>query len=143
MQDAVYADAVTGLELRFRPAESWEQAAMTKHVMEMPLPDGRVLWGEIDENMGTSRDVGRLFLGCARPGPEDAPLDDAVAEDCQVWEGVVYALVDGKVDYTPMFDEPAPQSLILSDVGRKLRYAVFSAPGEEPWDQFTFKSCSK
>lgn len=140
---ALYADTAAGAELRFRAAQPWEQVGMTKHVMDLALPDGRVLWGSVTENMGTSRDVGHLFSGCTRPGPDDAPLDEAQIEACEVWSGVVYALQDGVVAPLPYAEEKAPESLILTDIGRQLRYEIMDSPGDEPWDQFRLSGCAE
>lgn len=140
---ALYTDTATQTELRIRTPASWEQDGMTVYAIELALRDGRVLWGGIGQNMGTSRDVGRLYAGCDRPGPEDAPLSEEAAAECLVWEGVVYGLQDGVVDALPQAADRAPESLILSDIGRKLRYAVFSSPGEEPWDQFRLTGCAE
>lgn len=140
---ALYADTATGVELRLRPPAPWEGSGGTIYSIELGLHDGRVLWGRIGQNLGTSRDVGQLYAGCDRPGPEDAPLSEAAAEECRAWEGVVYALQDGVVAALPGPQEKAPESLILTDLGRKLRYAVFSSPGEEPWDQFRLHGCAE
>lgn len=143
MSLALYTEPMLGAELRFHAAAPWEQSGMVKHVMELALPDGRILWGEIGENMGISRDEGRLYWGCDRPGPDDAPLDEAQIAECQVWSGVVYALQGGKADFTPPPDGKAPESLILSDIGRQLRYAVMDGPEGEIWDQFTLSGCAE
>lgn len=110
MSLALYTEPMLGAELRFHAAAPWEQSGMVKHVMELALPDGRILWGEIGENMGISRDEGRLYWGCDRPGPDDAPLDEARIAECQVWSGVVYALQGGKADFTPPPDSKAPKA---------------------------------
>jgi hypothetical protein len=36
-----------------------------------------------------------------------------------------------------------PDRLLLTDLGRKIRYSMVSSPGEEPWDVFDFKRCTK
>ncbi|GAB1479635.1 hypothetical protein MASR2M74_22000 [Paracoccaceae bacterium] len=140
---ALYTDTATGAELRFRAAQPWEQVGMTKHVMDLALPDGRVLWGSVTENMGTSRDTGHLFSGCNRPGPDDAPLSVAQIKACRVWSGVVYALQDGAVTLLPYAGDTAPESLILTDLGRQLRYEIMDSPGDEPWDQFRLSGCAE
>ena len=140
---ALYADTATGTELRIRTPAPWEGSGGTIYSIELGLRDGRVLWGRIGQNLGTSRDVGQLYSGCDRPGPDDGPLSEEAAEECRAWEGVVYALQDGVVAGLPGPEEKAPESLILTDLGRKLRYAVFSSPGEEPWDQFRLHGCAE
>ncbi len=140
---ALYADTATRTELRIRTPASWEGSGSTTYAIELALNDGRVLWGRIGQNMGTSRDTGQLFFGCDRPGPDDMPLSEEAAAECLAWEGVVYALQDGTVSPLPQSEDKAPESLILTDLGRKLRYAVFDGPGEDPWDQFRLHGCAE
>jgi len=141
MTNAVYTDGELGFELRFRRGDPWELYGMITSVMELRMPDGRELWGYIHANMGTSRDEGSLFIGCDRPGPDDANLTSEEIEACRVWNNNVYALVDGKAVFVPNEGEDAPPSLLLADIGRTLRYTVLTSPGEEPWDQFFLKGC--
>lgn len=144
LEKAVYGEPQAGWELRFRKGESWEMGGMTESVFELVKADGAVLWGEIAGNMGTSRDVGRAFFGCKRPGMDDPDLTEAEYAACRQWEGVVYSLNKGEPGYMPYQDANAPERVLMTDVGRKLRYSdVVSSPGEEPWDVFTFKSCAK
>lgn len=143
MSLAIYTEAESGAELRFRAAAPWEMTGMVTHVFDLALHDGRVLWGEIGQNMGTSRDEGRLYVGCARPGAADAPLDDTQAADCRVWDGVVYALQDGRIAPLPDPDATAPPALVLSDIGRQLRYAAMDGSGPDLWDQFDLTACAE
>lgn len=143
LEKAIYTEPQAGWELRFRPGQPWEMRGMTESIMELAGKDGMVLWGEIASNMGTSRDVGRLFHGCTRPGAEDDDLTEEQYAACQQWEGVVYALNQGEPSYMPGEGANAPERILMTDLGRKLRYAVVGGPGEEPWDVFDFKSCGK
>lgn len=141
MTDAVYTDGELGYELRFRKSEPWELWGMRTSVYELTLPDGRQLWGDVHTNMGTSRDIGTLHYGCDRPGPEDPDLTDEQLEACRIWHNNIYAIVGGKLAFVPNEGEPAPESLVLADLGRTLRYSVLTNPGDEPWDQFFLKGC--
>jgi len=143
LEQAIYSEPQAGWELRFRHGQPWEMRGMTESIMELVAKDGTVLWGEIASNMGTSRDVGRLFRGCNRPGAEDDDLTDEQYADCRQWEGVVYSLNKGEPGYMPGEGANAPERILMTDIGRKLRYSVVSGPGEEPWDVFDFKSCAK
>lgn len=143
MEKAIYTEPQAGWELRFREGQPWEMGGMTESIMELASKDGMVLWGQIASNMGTSRDVGRLFLGCDRPGPEDDDLTEEQYADCLQWEGVVYSLNKGEPGYMPGEGANAPERILMTDIGRKLRYAVANGPGDEPWDVFDFKSCAK
>ncbi len=145
MERAIYTERDNGYELRFRPAESWELYGMMKAVYELHFPDGEtVLWGYYAGNMGTSRDEGFLFSpDCRRPGPEDPGSSEDELAGCQVWNNVVYELKDGDVDFMPLYDEPAVERLLMTDLGRVVRYSLFVlGPGDEPWDVFTFKECA-
>lgn len=144
LEKAIYGEPQAGWELRFRKGESWEMRGMTESVFELVKADGTVVWGEIASNMGTSRDVGRAYFGCARPGRDDEDLTEAQYDACRLWEGVVYSLNGGEPGFMPYQEHNAPERLLMTDVGRKLRYSdVVSGPGGEPWDVFAFKSCAK
>jgi hypothetical protein len=111
---------------------------------ELVAPDGRKLWGNISSNMGTSRDVGRIYHGCPSPAADADLLTDEEYDACQQWEGVVYALNKGEPDLMPSEGEKAPERILMTDLGRKIRYSdVVTGPGEEPWDVFDFKRCVK
>lgn len=138
---AIYAHEETGFRVSFRPLQSWEETGMTLAIFDVELQDGRNLWGVISSNMGTSRDLGQIYEGCPPPGPEDAPSDEVLAA-CLVWEGVVYSVEDNQIGAFPVEGETAPQSLLFTDLGRKLRYAIFDSPGDEPWDQLWLTACA-
>ncbi len=144
LQHAVYVDPENGFELQFRPGKPWEYIGMTDAIMELVTPGGDRLWGSIASNMGTSRDVGRLYFGCPSPSAEGPGLTDEEEAGCLQWEGVVYSLNDGEPGFVPNEDEPAPERLLLSDFGRQIRYSdVVDGPGEEPWDVLDFKRCTR
>ena len=144
IEKAVYSEPQAGWELRFREGKPWEMTGMTTSIMELVRKDGAVLWGEISGNMGTSRDVGRLFFGCTRPGAEDDDLTEEQYAACKQWEGVTYSLNKGEPGYMPGEGANAPERILMTDIGRKLRYSdVVSNPGDEPWDVFDFKACEK
>lgn len=137
-----YAQAESDYILMIRNPAPWESTGMTSSVIELRMPDGTELWGEISGNMGTSRDEGRLYHGCERPSMDGPGSTDEELEACRVWEGVVYALGDRSADYMPFSDEPTPDAVLLSDLGRQIRYGgPVSSPGDEPWDVFTLSGC--
>lgn len=144
LERAVYAEKQSGYELHFRPIKPWESVGMVETVFDLVMPDGRKLWGEISGNMGTSRDVGQLYFGCPAPAADDEYVSEEVYEDCRQWEGVVYAIDKGEPGFLPFFDAPAPERLLLTDLGRKIRYSgLVDTVGDEPWDVFDFKRCAK
>lgn len=144
VENAIYSEPQAGWELRFRPAQPWESVGMTGNIMELVRKDGTVLWGQISSNMGTSRDVGQLYHGCNRPGADDEDLTEEQYAACRQWEGVVYSLNTGEPGYMTAEGGKAPERILMTDIGRKLRYSeLVSGPGGEPWDVFDFKSCGK
>lgn len=142
MSLAIYTEPQSGFEVRFRVAQPWEQVGQVDHMIELGLPDGRVLWGQIAQNMGVSRTVGTLYLGCP-PHSQDGPTPDEQLEGCRAWQGVVYALKDGRIAPVPFAEEEAPPSLILADFGRQLRYSVMDGPEIEIWDQLDVTGCAE
>jgi hypothetical protein len=143
LENAVYAERENGFELHFRKGDPWEMGGMVEAVFDLVMPDGRKLWGNIASNMGTSRDVGRLYFGCPSPTADGPDPTDAEYEACRQWEGVVYAINKGEPDMMASDTGLAPERLLLTDLGRKIRYSMVDGPGEEPWDVFDFKHCTK
>jgi hypothetical protein len=144
LQHAVYAERDNGFEIRFRKGESWEYPGMTDAVIDMFTPGGERLWGNIQSNMGTSRHVGHLFHGCPSPTADGDNLTEDEYEGCLQWEGVVYAINKGEPGFLPFQDEPAPERILFTDIGRQIRYSeLVDGPGDEPWDVFDFKRCKK
>jgi hypothetical protein len=141
LEDAVYAERQNGYELNFRKGKPWEMSGMTEAVFDLVMPDGRRLWGTIASNMGTSRDVGRLFWGCPPPSADGPDPTEEEYETCKQWEGLVYAINKGEPQLMASDQGLAPERLLLTDLGRKIRYSMVSSPGEEPWDVFDFKRC--
>lgn len=143
LKHAVYAERENGFELRFHPGKPWEMGGMTESVFDLVMSDGRKLWGNIASNMGTSRDVGRVYHGCPSPTADGDILTDEEHDACRQWEGVVYSLIGGEPGFVPYQDDPAPERLLLTDLGRKIRYSMVDGPGQEPWDVFDFKRCTQ
>lgn len=143
LEKAVYSERENGFELHFRKGKPWEMYGMTDAVFDLVMPDGRRLWGQISSNMGTSRDVGVLFWGCPRPSADGPDPTEAEYDACKQWEGLVYAINKGEPELLASDTGLAPERLLLTDLGRKIRYSMVSGPGEEPWDVFDFKRCAK
>ena len=141
LEQAIYTEDQNGYELRFRPLTSQESVGMVTHAFDLVFPGGDpVLAGKISTNMGISRDEGLIEQGC---GLADSIADEK-GEDpaCTIWRGVIYALGDHAAGPVPFPQEEAPPTLLLSDLGRQVRYrGPVSSPGEEPWDVFTLARC--
>lgn len=144
IERAIYAERDNGYELRFREGRPWEYPGMTGNVFELVMPDGRELWGRFHSNMGTSRDEGSIFFGCSPPTDEDYDdMTEAEIAACRVWNGVVYGMADGEPGFVPSEGEAAPPGLLLTDLGRVVRYSgLVEGPGDEPWDYFELTGCA-
>lgn len=142
LEQAVYTEPRNGFELRFAMGEPWDMGGMTESIFELAFPDGKTAWGYIASNMGTSRDTGYIFHGCNRPGPDDGNLSEEQFAECLVWQGLTYSLNSGEPGFMPSEGANAPERILMTDLGRKIRYSLVDGPGREPWDVFTFKSCA-
>lgn len=137
MRTAVYTQE-SGYRLRFRPVSELQVAMATNaFLIEAPGRD-RPLLGSVTWNNGESRPTGSAQLDC----PEDATTGEDFA-DCTYWSGVMYALGEQDAVLLPGEDEPAPQAILLSDFGRKIRYSLIDDIGKEtiPWDVFRLDRC--
>jgi hypothetical protein len=119
LEKASYADD-RGFEVRFSPIDP--HALSTSNVFELVLPTGKEMHGEVVWGNGESRPIGYLRHGCA---PDE--VDFGKLEAC-----------------TPRGDEPAPEQIILANLGQVLRYSLaFTdlAFHEVPGDVFTLTGC--
>lgn len=135
---AVYGDAQSGAAIDFRP--NGEAAAVTnafRLLLDSDLAlDGIVMWTE-----EPARPTGLLMHKC--------PEGDVTGEElqqCTLWQGVIYAAdAAGKVGLLPAEGAPAPQNLILADLGAALRHsAVYgTAFSKAPFDVFALQGCQE
>lgn len=141
LAQAIYDQAETGFTLKFRPVTR-EDGLSTSNVFEMTVPgvDKRVL-GDVMWGNGFSRPMGYLRYNCQAD-------DEPVEEDnlCIRWKGIVYAVTDGKIELLPEENSPAPEQLILSNLGQRIRYSGLIEElqveiADPPWDVFRFKGC--
>jgi len=138
LRSAVYTQD-SGYVLRFRPVSEF-QVTMATNAFLIEAPDhDRPLIGHVTWNNGESRPTGFAQLDC----PEGAYTEDEFAE-CTYWSGVMYALGDEDAVLLPGEDESAPQAILLTDFGRKIRYSLISDIGKQtvPWDVFRLQGCN-
>jgi hypothetical protein len=136
LEKASYADD-RGFEVRFSPIDP--HALSTSNVFELVLPTGKEMHGEVVWGNGESRPIGYLRHGCA---PDE--VDFGKLEACTHWEGIVYGVTRSRVGMLPRGDEPAPEQIILANLGQVLRYSLaFTdlAFHEVPGDVFTLTGC--
>jgi hypothetical protein len=139
LRDAVYVQPETGYALQFLPVDPERHPMNASNAFAMVLPGSdEKLLGEVTWGNGESRPLGVLRYGC----PE--PLSDEAAEACTHWQGVVYGFGGGELTLLPAEDQPAPEQILLPNLGQVLRYSqVFFdlRLGEVPWDVFRFERC--
>ena len=140
LTDAVYGQA-DGYALAFA-APGVGAIAGTSQDFTLSGPRlGAPLTGAVIWNNGLSRPNGFLTHDC----PPDADEEELAA--CTLWEGVLYAVSGGGIDLLPeAADAPAPEQILLPDLGRTLRYSALPFPEAldgPPWDVFTLEACRK
>ncbi len=136
---AIYRDRDGVAEIAFRPAAG-SAAVTNKFQMAMrggPLFEGVVMWTE-----EPARPYGQVMFNCPEGDVTGAELDA-----CTLWQGVIYG-VDGEggVGLLPGEGEPAPSSIILSDLAYQMRGApAFSSAGlfTVPSDVFALSGCQE
>ena len=138
---AIYDQAETGFTLEFRPVTR-EDGLSTSNVFEMTVPgsDKRVL-GDVMWGNGFSRPMGYLRFNC--PADEEPVEEDNL---CIRWKGIVYAATGSKIELLPEESSAAPEQLILSNLGQRIRYSGLIEElqveiADPPWDVFRFKGC--
>ena len=136
---ATYRDRDGIAELNFAPVA--ERAAVT-NMFKLLLPGGVELEGMVMWTENPSRSNGIVMRNC----PEGDVTGDELAA-CTIWQGVIYAIDShGAVDLMSGEGKPAPQSLLLADLG----YQMVGAPELDdvalpslPWDAFTLSGCQE
>lgn len=139
MRSTVYTQD-SGYVLRFRP-ESELHVALASNAYHMETLDlARPLLGKLIWNNGESRPAGSVRLD----GPADATTEEDFAERTY-WSGVIYALDDHDGLLLAGEDEPAPQAILLTDFGRKIRYSLVSDISKHavPWDVYACKASTE
>ena len=139
MELAVYRDAQNAAGIDFRPTG---QAASVTNTFRMALDNGTLLDGIVMWSDGVARPNGFLMKDC----PEGDVTGEEIAA-CTIWQGVVYAVDDkGAVSLLPREGQPAPQTLILADLGPALD--TLPADGDRPlsklpFDVFALSGCQE
>ncbi|WP_029041286.1 hypothetical protein [Cucumibacter marinus] len=129
---ARYTEPTSGMVLQFIPYEfrkAHTPSTSSLFTLTLPGEDEPVFAGEVSWNMGWSRPNGMLTPpGCLDEEPAETE-EEAMGPDfegCTIWEGVVYALGDEGITPLPAEEsDPAPRQVLLTDLGRTLRYGVW------------------
>ena len=147
---AVYTERNNGYELRFRTPDPREVPSNFDAVLTLAFPDGTTVWGTTWMPNGTSWNRAALHSGCKLPGPLDEASGDPLPgsspeelEACRVWDGVVYALTDGDVDYLPIARMPRRRPSCSRSRPHHPLFRLVAGPGDEPHDVFTLAGCAE
>lgn len=137
---SVYEDEAKAAGIDFRPTG---ESMVVTNSFRMNLRSGIQLDGIVMWSEETPRPYASLMYQC----PEGDVTGDEIAE-CTLWEGPVYAVEqDGKVALMPAEGAPAPQALILPDLGPTLRQAAIfgedAGEAELPGDVFRLSGCQE
>ena len=140
LRDAVYIQPETGYSLAFVPVDPERHPMQASNAFALVPPGteakllGDVVWGN-----GESRPLGALRYGCPDPASYEAE------RACTHWQGVIYSFGAGEVRLLPAEDQPAPEQILLPNLGQVLRYSqvLFDLRlGEIPWDVFRIERCN-
>jgi hypothetical protein len=126
----------------FQPDRDWAANQIAGFRLEIA---GTSYDGTVHMPNGFSQPKGRLTKDCA---PDDTDTDA-----CSFWDGIVYALVDGRIAELPHFvedvpaDEMAPQQLLLPGFAANVWYSMLreaAFPGDDMvTDTFDLVACAK
>jgi hypothetical protein len=133
-----YADSQGIYTLAFEPVDP--ESSASSHSFKMTIKDSDiVLDGYVMASEPVNRSNGFLFNNC----PE-GDITGADIAACTVWQGVIYASDQGKIDLLPQQGAVAASQILLAGLGPALQAS--SAWGRNkatvaPWDVLTLKGC--
>ena len=138
-EKAVYADRDGAYELKFESVDS--EPGTNSYRFSLAIKNSpTVLEGFVMGSEPVDRPNGILFHDC--------PEGDVTGEDlakCTVWEGVIYAGVEGKIALLPPTGSNAAGEILLPGFAPALRDSSAWGAGKAtvvPWDVLTFKGCA-
>ncbi|MFC5384871.1 hypothetical protein ACFPLB_02710 [Aquamicrobium segne] len=135
---SVYEDSSKMAGIDFRPTG---HSMVVTNTFRMNLRNGIQLDGIVMWSKETPRPYASLHYQC----PEGDVTGEEIAE-CTLWEGPLYAVgQDGKASLMPAEATPAPQALILPDLGPALHQAaIFGEDAKDiPEDIFRLSGCQE
>lgn len=137
-EQAIYADRDDAYELTFESVDP--EAGSTSYRFVLAIKNSETkLDGFVMGSEPVDRPNGILFHNC--------PEGDVTGEDlakCTVWEGVIYAGVDGRIALLPPTGSKAAAEILLPGFAPALRDSSAWGAGKAsvvPWDVLTFKGC--
>ncbi len=143
LSHAIYGQPTSATRaIFFQPDRDWAANQIAGFRLEIA---GTSYDGTVHMPNGFSQPKGRLTRDCA---PDDTDTDA-----CTFWDGIVYALVDGRIAELPHFvedvpvDEMAPQQLLLPGFAANVWYSMLreeAFPGDDMvTDTFDLVACAK
>ena len=143
LSHAIYGQTTSAARLSFmEPDRDWAANQIAGFRLEIA---GTSYDGTVHMPNGFSQPKGRLTKDCAE--------DDTDTDACTFWDGIVYALVDGRIAELPHFvedvpaDDMAPQQLLLPGFAANVWYSMLreaAFPGEDMvTDTFDLVACAK
>lgn len=142
LSHAIYEQPTSAARLSFiAPDRDWAANQIAGFRLDIA---GTSYDGTVHMPNGFSQPSGRLTRDCA---------EDEDVEACTLWDGIVYALVAGRIAELPHFvedvplDEMAPQQLLLPGFAANVWYSMLreaAFPGEDMvTDTFDLTACAK
>ncbi|MCZ4500936.1 MAG: hypothetical protein JWQ74_3491 [Marmoricola sp.] len=144
MEHATYVEARSGAVLQFLPLPT-DASPSDNNIFTLTFPDApELLTGDVAWTNGR-RTIPYIAIRhtCSQ---EDIDMERQDGTSlCRLWDGTVYALLDGAADWIPDSTDPAPRGLLLPNFGDALiqwpgYYTVTDRPA---WDSFKFQGCTQ
>jgi hypothetical protein len=143
LSHAIYGQSTSATRIIFfQPDRDWAANQIAGFRLEIA---GTSYDGTVHMPNGFSQPKGRLTKDCAE--------GDTDTDACTFWDGIVYALVDGRIAELPHFvedvptDEMAPPQLLLPGFAANVWYSMLreeAFPGEDMvTDTFDLVACAK
>ena len=143
LSHAIYGQSTsTARVIFFQPDRDWAANQIAGFRLEIA---GTSYDGTVHMPNGFSQPKGRLTKDCAE--------DDTDTDACTLWDGVVYALVDGRIAELPHWvedvpaDDRAPQQILFPGFAANVWYSMLreeAFPGEDMvTDTFDLIACAK
>lgn len=143
LSHAIYGQPTSAARIIFfQPDRDWAANQIAGFRLEIA---GTSYDGTVHMPNGFSQPKGRLTKDCAE--------DDTDTDACTFWDGIVYALVDGRIAELPHFvedvptDDMAPQQILLPGFAANVWYSMLRQEafvGEDMvTDTFDLLACAK
>jgi hypothetical protein len=137
-EQAIYADRDDAYELTFEAVDSEAASSSYRFSIAVKKTDVK-LDGFVMGSEPVDRPNGILFHNC----PEGDVTGDDLAK-CTVWQGVIYASAEGRIELLPPTGSVAAPEILLPGFGPALRDSTAWGTGMAsvvPWDVLTLKGC--